>query len=531
MREKQMSRKCRLYLVTLYCRLGETLPHKYRGKFSKRRQKRMSGIDPYGSSSSSDNEIITDQQESEAVKAEVFADNTHFARMVESGCGEHLADLPLRFLPPGNVRDLHLDMVSAIGNSSDRPSYMTFLRAYKDFSNILKFRSKGDFQDCDTCAAKKQAIKSAKRSGYRELYKATMELQQHYKEVTLSREIEASLRSTPPSAAKPILLIQTDGMDQAHWAIPRLPGWKAGKRFSNLARPKVIVQGAWCYYFGFHVVLGDATQAHDSNYIMEVLARVLEHVASVSRRRQIPVPEELCLWTDNTPRENKNQTVLMNLALLCGRGQFKTCTLANHIKGHSHNALDQVFGCLSRSFQHVDRLEDIYGVKRSIETILNKDSLRSFLAVPEVSVEVLEGVRDWSAYAQDLSVKLAGGMRDDATGIHCWMFLPRKDVPATYNIAPVDGFAPHPCDVVLLTKRYVWDSRLSQPPILVLPYERAKGFVTRFPVPTKLRPPKTPENHAETWLKVAKALLDCYDLQQVQRSVKYILSLARGGAC
>ena len=162
MREKQMSRKCRLYLVTLYCRLGETLPHKYRGKFSKRRQKRMSGIDPYGSSSSSDNEIITDQQESEAVKAEVFA---HFARMVESGCGEHLADLPLRFLPPGNVRDLHLDMVSAIGNSSDRPSFLTFLRAYKDFSNILKFRSKGDFQDCDTCAAKKQAIKSAKRSG------------------------------------------------------------------------------------------------------------------------------------------------------------------------------------------------------------------------------------------------------------------------------------------------------------------------------------------------------------------------------
>ena len=49
-------------------------------------------------------------------------------------------------------------------------------------------------------------------------------------QVTLSREIEASLRRTPPSAAKPILLM-TDGMGQAHCAIPRLPSWKAAKKF------------------------------------------------------------------------------------------------------------------------------------------------------------------------------------------------------------------------------------------------------------------------------------------------------------
>ena len=45
-------KKCHLYLSTLYGRLGETLPHRFHGKFCKRKGRRHQGVDAYGSSSS-----------------------------------------------------------------------------------------------------------------------------------------------------------------------------------------------------------------------------------------------------------------------------------------------------------------------------------------------------------------------------------------------------------------------------------------------------------------------------------------------
>eukprot|EP00438_Fugacium_kawagutii_P002097 Skav227031 [mRNA] locus=scaffold6915:16038:17861:- [translate_table: standard] len=528
-REKIALRKCQVYLITLYGRLGETLPHKYRGKFSKRRKRRMEGLDPYGSSSSDDDgEIVPEECEHDAIKSEVFADTAMFTRLVETSFGENIADLPLRFLPPGTAHDLFLDMVAGFSDKSATPSYATFMKAWNLFKPILKFRSKGDFQDCDRCVELKRAVKLGKKTSIKNVYEATLKLKEHYKQVGISREIEESLRKTPPSAPHPVLVVLTDGMDQAKWAIPRFSGWRAAKRFASLSRPKVIVQGVWCCYFGFHVFIGDCIQQHDSSFIFECLARALERIAAISRRKQISVPPEILLWTDNTSRENKNSTVFLNLSLLVARGQFRCATMANHPKGHSHNCLDQVFGVLSRTFQYVDRLDDIGSVKEALQNILGKDSLRDFLNVPEVTVEVLNGCRDWKGWISGLGTSLEGGMRDDMTGLHCWMFMSRRDVPASHNVIDAPGHAPHPCDVVLLAKQWVWDTALSQPPLVILPYQRAMAFLQRSPVPTDLRHPKPPDQNGEPWLKCAQALLRCYEREQVQRSVKYILSLAKG---
>ena len=119
-----------------------------------------------------------------------------------------------------------------------------------------------------------------------------MRLQNHYKEVAMSRELEETLRSMPPTAPKPILVLVTDGMDQSHWALPRLKGFRGAKRFSNpqIKRPRAKVHAVWCFYWGVHFFVTDSTQPHDSNLTIEVLSRCLEHCQMVSRKKALPLP-------------------------------------------------------------------------------------------------------------------------------------------------------------------------------------------------------------------------------------------------
>ena len=47
---------------------------------------------------------------------------------------------------------------------------------------------------------------------------------------------------------------------------------------------------------------------------------------------------------DNTSRENKNQTVLRYLAMLCRKLGFQVASMLNLRVGHTHNILGQPLG-------------------------------------------------------------------------------------------------------------------------------------------------------------------------------------------
>ena len=89
------------------------------------------------------------------------------------------------------------------------------------FQGCLRFRSKGDFVDCDQCTALKLEIKKSRKQ-YSALIHASQALSLHYKNVSKSRDIEEALRSLPPTSTKPVLFLTTDGMDQSFWSLPTI---------------------------------------------------------------------------------------------------------------------------------------------------------------------------------------------------------------------------------------------------------------------------------------------------------------------
>ena len=374
-------------------------------------------------SSSSESECDTAPPPQDLKPEELLADTSFFTRYIKSGMGVNLDELPLRYLAPGSVSDLHRDFQAAGG----QVSFTTFNRCWKEFASVLRFRSKGDFAECDYCADYKQAIKEAKKEGHIQLLEALRQLQEHYHHVAMSRQLEETLRSSPPNLANPVLAVLTDGMDQSHWSLPRVKGWSGAKRLSSPSckRPRLKVQGVWVFYFGCHMFLADSCQPHDSSMVCECLARALEHIQTVAKRRSLPVPTELAVVADNTVREAKNCCMILFLAALQSRGMFQTTSLVNHLKGHTHNILDQMFGVLSRQMQFIDFLPDIYAVAHEIKKMLSRPSLAKFLAGAEPVVEVLESVRDWQAYLKELNISIGGGLNRDVTANHTFLFVYR----------------------------------------------------------------------------------------------------------
>ena len=396
--------------------LGETLPNKFHGKWQRRRRRRYIGADDATESSESDTPPPADDS-----AESILADRTLFTRYIDSGLGTDLAGLPVRYLAPGSVRDLWRDM-KATGQTV---SYCSFVRTWDAFKNILRFRAKGDFAQCDQCAELQKNIKNSRRQGYRSLVESTQRLHVHYANVGRSRDMEESLRTMLPTAARPCLFIVTDGMDQSHWSIPRIQGWRGPKGLSGpkIRRPRCKMQGCWAFHHSIDFFIADPVQAHDGSMTCEVLARCLENCQATARSRGLQLPAELVVLTDNTVRENKCQTLMMFLTHLQQRACFQSVAFVQHIKGHTHNILDQLFGVISRAFQFCDYLPDIWAVAKEVEAILRRPTLKSFLGAAEIHVSVLESVRDWATYMNGFGISISGGLKLDLTANHCFIWL------------------------------------------------------------------------------------------------------------
>ena len=140
------------------------------------------------------------------------------------------------------------------------PRYSLFLERYQSkWSGCLPFRGASEFPECDTCHVLKDNIKQTyaplkhffldgptgrttvdpslvalkdldRRLEFVYAYK------QHISDVQKDRALEELLQSEDlRSSCRPILFCQTDGMDQAKWAIPRL-GERQGKETASIVR-------------------------------------------------------------------------------------------------------------------------------------------------------------------------------------------------------------------------------------------------------------------------------------------------------
>lgn len=117
-----------------------------------------------------------------------------------------------------------------------------------------------------------------------------------------------------------------------------------------------------------------------------------------------------------------------------------------------------------------------------------------------------------------------------------------EDLPPDWmNIEPCKtdtgrrmDFEEHPLDVILLVKRFAFDTTVAQAPQVVLPHQLLSQFFRkRGRIPTALRPCNPPGEMAEKWLLCAQSLLEFFPMGSMQRSVRYLQQLAAGqrGCC
>jgi len=82
-------------------------------------------------------------------------------RFVETGCAVDISELPVRYLPPGSIKDLYR-VYSATEGNIKHAKWSTFLRVWNvKWSQVLRFRQISQFAACDDCTQLKAAIVDA----------------------------------------------------------------------------------------------------------------------------------------------------------------------------------------------------------------------------------------------------------------------------------------------------------------------------------------------------------------------------------
>ncbi|CAE7251611.1 unnamed protein product, partial [Symbiodinium microadriaticum] len=146
--------------------------------------------------------------------------------------------------------------------------YSLFLARYNEkWSSRLKFRDPSEFPECDDCYRLKEAMRDTKDLNDKMVYVA--EYKDHIEAVQRDRNLEQQLQSESlATSPRAVLFVQTDGMDQAKWSLPRL-GEKQTKKTSNVVRPRMKVQGIWLQSIALVMFVADIHVCHDSSMTCE----------------------------------------------------------------------------------------------------------------------------------------------------------------------------------------------------------------------------------------------------------------------
>lgn len=132
-----------------------------------------------------------------------------------------------------------------------------------------------------------------------------------------------SLRDISGQELSRVVVIMTDGADQAKYCLPRDPMLRSAYRTSKLRRPRIKLHGAWAFGYCLRVALLEETTTHGSAMVTEVIAHTLEDVARISRERGVPSPTTLVVVGDNTVKECKNTWLMSYLSGLVSHHKMK----------------------------------------------------------------------------------------------------------------------------------------------------------------------------------------------------------------
>jgi hypothetical protein len=193
------------------------------------------------------------------------------------------------------------------------------------------------------------------------------------------------------------------------------------------------------------------------------------------------------------------------------------------------NLADQLWGIIARRIAHSDVMLTPEDVIRIITLEMQRPGLRAWLgAQTAVTVSKLDAVRDWRQHMPLARIGLAGGLLEDSSSNHVFVFILRRDLPDALALQCDNGRYPrtHIYDVIVLVKRHICSAALAQSPMLVLPYKRASPLAL---VPLQKAARRAAGDVKWDWVKLANALVASYGAVY-QGAADYLKALADGSA-
>lgn len=461
------------FMLTVWLQHGQTIPEGLVKKGAKLHGKFCHGAKPDESDESDDESDKSDafvaaelqsidrELSDWILSANLGMKDMHHTLLTTSGAVDP-SRLTTRRLPVGwNVSTLYGDYVASPGEASNKAQYWLFHKVWREtWSKAFTFTYVNEHPACDDCYDHKLALRgNVKRLAVDRVpmvFESSRLYQRHLASVAADRSFCDSLRLAGSKFAREdYLMIFLDGMDQAHWRLPRFPGLRSPSRLSKCKRPTVVVEGVWVVGHGVFFYLLDKDQAHGSNSVLECLSRALESVAAGLRAQGKRMPKHLILVHDNTVREMKNQMVFKYWCTHVLGRKFHSVTQMMPRKGHSHDILDQLFGLLARTIASEERLLCPEDIIRVIRTFMQRPGMQEFMGEARLVVERLFKVRDWQTWSNAFRSVMEGGLLLDETANHFFMFTTRRllrpeDRAAIQNLPRL---LPHDDDVVVLNKR------------------------------------------------------------------------------
>ena len=419
---------------------------------------------------------------------------------------------PRRHLPPGKPMTLFWQLrawweaiqeiaannpqSAAMGKPQTTcPSWATFWRAWSEkWSSILTFRQRTQHKECDICYDYRENLQKKNATGAQKIQWAK-EWQEHLRAQYHDRLIYWSLRWAS-RAYQNVLVLTIDSMDKAKTAYPQWRGHVQPGYLHSLIRPRTVLSAVLCHGWSTSVYLSPEEINHGADNWCELIARSLENVAEISRRTGRPMPQHLVIQADNTTAQCKNSLASVFLCYLVLKGKFLTATLNFLTVGHTHEDIDRFFALVLMTVLRKRAFEVPEDLVEQLQTSLQAWTEKRG---EELSVQLVEAIRDFTSWLDPLGIKLEGAFmpRQGKPASHSFSYKVRTDLTpaeaAAWAAAPGNRRAPpHPEDVfgVLKGRMYMIKTKT---PVLALPHCRLAFMINNL-VPTTLlsRQPFTP---------------------------------------
>lgn len=181
----------------------------------------------------------------------------------------------------------------------------------------------------------------------------------------------------------------------------------------------------------------DEPTRHDSTAVVEIIGQGLERVASICQKRGVSMPSKAIIFGDNTVRELKNQYCFDYMMNIIGKRKMRLFGAFFLRKSHTHDRIDQLWGVLARRISNCDSILHAEDTINIIKEELSRPGVRAWLgSTTELHVQKLDACRDWKSMWKTQGVSLKGGLLEDVSANHVFLFLQRKGWlgEATYKL-------------------------------------------------------------------------------------------------